>query len=190
MPKPTDLRLKSIRTRTEKFAYRSPIKFGGRVVTDVCLLHAAVEVETRDGRRGVGYGSMPMGNVWAWPSKLPAPDTERALVEFAVRFNKAAAGYRETAHPLDATHDLTELHAGIAAEVVRDLGLAEAMPRLAQLVAASPLEGALHDAQGKALGENSYNLLGPEFVDHDLARYLTPEFRGEYLDRYTLRTPK
>ena len=64
------------------------------------------------------------------------------------------------------------------------------MPRLAQLVAASPLEAAIHDAYGKALGENSYNLLGPEFVNRDLAAYLTDEFAGEYLDRYTLRQPK
>ncbi len=61
------------------------------------------------------------------------------------------------------------------------------MPRLAQLVAASPLEAAIHDAYGKALGPNSYNLLGPEFVNRDLAAYLTAEFAGEYLDRYTLR---
>ena len=60
------------------------------------------------------------------------------------------------------------------------------MPRLAQLVAASPLEAAIHDAYGKALGQNSYNLLGPEFVSADLAHYLSPDFAGEYLDRYTL----
>ena len=64
------------------------------------------------------------------------------------------------------------------------------MPRLAQLVAASPLEAAIHDAYGKTLGANSYNLLGPEFVNTDLSRYLTAEFAGEYLDRYTLRQPK
>ena len=64
------------------------------------------------------------------------------------------------------------------------------MPRLAQLVAASPLEAAIHDAYGKALGQNAYNLLGPEFVGRDLAAYLTAEFAGEYLDRYTLRDPK
>jgi L-alanine-DL-glutamate epimerase-like enolase superfamily enzyme len=33
-------------------------------------------------------------------------------------------------------------------------------------------------------------MLGPEFVHQDLAHYLTPEFAGEYLDRYTLRQPK
>ncbi len=64
------------------------------------------------------------------------------------------------------------------------------MPRLAQLVAASPLEAAIHDAYGKTLGENSYNLLSADFVNADLSEYLTDEFAGEYLDRYTLRAPK
>ena len=64
------------------------------------------------------------------------------------------------------------------------------MPRLAQLVAASPLEAALHDAYGKALGQSSYNLLGPDFIATDLSAYLTDEFAGEYLDRYTLRHPR
>ena len=57
-------------------------------------------------------------------------------------------------------------------------------------MAASPWEASLHDAYGQALRANSYDLLGPEFVNRDLGEYLTPEFRGEYLDRYTLRTPK
>ena len=36
----------------------------------------------------------------------------------------------------------------------------------------------------------AYNLLGPDFVNQDLAHHLAPEFAGEYLDRYTLRQPK
>lgn len=190
MPKPTDVRILAVETKTEKIAYRSPIKFGGRVVTDAVLLHTIVDVETRDGRRGRGYGSMPMGNVWAWPSQLPTAQTERAMIEFAQRFNRLAGDCRDVAHPLVLTHTLTASQADLAAQINRELGIAEPMPRLAQLVAASPFEAALHDAQGKTLGANSYDLLGPEFVDHDLSHSLTPEFRGEYLDRYTLRKPK
>ncbi|MGC3971040.1 MAG: hypothetical protein QM775_28000 [Pirellulales bacterium] len=188
--KPSDIRILSAQTKLERFAYRSPIKFGGRVVTDVVLLHAFIEVETRDGRRATGRGSMPMGNVWAWPSKLAAPDTEAALIKFGEQFAKAAAGYKGCAHPLDITHELASVHGDIAASIVREAGLAEAMPRLAQMVAASPVEAAIHDAQGVALGQNSYNLLGKEFVAHDLGHYLTPDFAGEYLDQYTLREPK
>src|SRR5690606_30322166 len=76
------------------------------------------------------------------------------------------------------------------AKVVARRGLAESVPRLAQLVAASPLEAAVHDAYGRALGLNSYNALSAEFVNRDLASYLGDEFRGEYLDAYTRRTPQ
>ena len=64
------------------------------------------------------------------------------------------------------------------------------MPALAQMVAASPFEAAIHDALGKTIGQNSYNLLGADYVERDLSHYLTSEFAGEYLDRYTLRQPK
>ena len=60
MSKPTDIRLVEVEQQTERIAYRAPIKFGGRVVTEAVLLHVQVQVETRDGRRGRGMGSMPM----------------------------------------------------------------------------------------------------------------------------------
>jgi hypothetical protein len=69
MTKATDIFLKSVETATQRIDYRVPIKFGGRVVMDVVLLDVAVDVETRDGRRARGYGSMPMGNAWAWPTQ-------------------------------------------------------------------------------------------------------------------------
>ena len=191
MPKTTDIRLLEATAQAERFAYRAPIKFGGRVVTDVSLLHVAAEVETRDGRRGRGLGSMPMGNVWAWPSqKVPADAALAAMIALGERLVREAGDRRGAGHPLEITHELSRGHQAAADAVTDSAGLAEPMPRLAQLVAASPLEAAIHDAYGKALGENSYNLLGPEFVNRDLAAYLGSEFAGEYLDRYTLRQPK
>ena len=191
MSKTTDIRLLQATSRTERFAYRSPIKFGGRVVTDVVLLHVTVDAETRDGRRGQGLGSMPMGNVWAWPSqKVSADAALSAMIALGERLVREAGEWRGMGHPLEITHELAQGHQAAADAVVRAAGLAEPMPRLAQLVAASPFEAAIHDAYGKALGENSYNLLGPEWVNRDLAAYLGPEFAGEYLDRYTLRQPK
>ncbi|MEZ5951399.1 MAG: hypothetical protein R3C12_19720 [Planctomycetaceae bacterium] len=58
---------------------------------------------------------------------------------------------------------------------------------LAQLVANSPLDAAVHDAYGRLHRLNSYNTLW-QFMNYDLSVYLGPEFRGEYLDRYALRT--
>ncbi len=188
MTRPTDIRLVSVSTETERFAYRAPMKFGGRVVTDVVLRHVEAEVETRDGRRGRGLGSMPMSNVWAWPSAtVPPPAALDAMLDFGARLVGEAQQSRGIGHPLVLTHELSAGYQRLAGEVTRAAGLSEPMPRLARLVAASPLEAAIHDGFGKALGENSYNLLGPEYVECDLSAWLSPEFAGEYLDRYTLR---
>ncbi len=191
MPKPTDVRLVAAQAETERIAYRTPIKFGGRVVVDVVLLHVTVEVETAAGRRAAGIGSMPMGNVWAWPAaKVSAEQTLAAMLAMAERAVAAADRSGSMGHPLDITRELVTGHQPMADEVAHAMALAEPMPALAQLVAASPLEAAIHDAYGKAHGQNAYNLLGAEWVGADLAHYLSADFAGEYLDRYTSREPK
>jgi len=96
MSKPTDIRIKDVHTETERIGYRSPIKFGGRVVTDAVLLNVTIDVETRSGKRGRGFGSMPMGNVWAWPSGAVTPaQSEQAMLDFVSRFVPVVTGYRE-----------------------------------------------------------------------------------------------
>lgn len=191
MPKPTDIFLRQVRTSTQPFQYRTPIKFGGRVVTDALLLNVEIDVETRDGRRAAGYGSMPMANAWAWPSNRVAGDQAlAAMLEFGQRYATVAGMYRGAAHPLEITRDLAYSFETIQTDIASASMLAEPIPILAQLVAASPVEAAIHDAFGKALGENSYNVLGPEYIEPDLANFLNADFAGEYLDRYTLRSPK
>lgn len=191
MSKSTDIRLVRVSTSKERIDYRTPIKFGGRVVNDAVLLNVTAEVETRDGRRGTGLGSMPMSNVWAWPGgNVDGDDKLRAMIDFGEALAGAADAYDETGHPLEITHELAQSHATIAGDIVKSAGLADAMPRLAELVAASPLEAAIYDAYGKTLGENAYNLLGEQFVNRDMAAYLSPDFAGEYLDTYTSRDPK
>ena len=46
MSKSTDISLKQVTTSRERIAYRTPIKFGGRVVVDVVLFHVDAVVET------------------------------------------------------------------------------------------------------------------------------------------------
>ena len=101
MSKPTDIRILKATSRTEHFDYRTPIKFGGRAVNDVVLFDVAVEVETRDGRRAEGFGSMTMGNVWdgrrkrsmptprstPWSnSDTPSPDGRVSIRAWAIRW--------------------------------------------------------------------------------------------------------
>ena len=62
------------------------------------------------------------------------------------------------------------------------------IPKLCTLVTASAFDAAVHDAFGKVHGVNCYQTYNPEFMSHDLAHYLGPEFRGESLERYVSRT--
>jgi L-alanine-DL-glutamate epimerase-like enolase superfamily enzyme len=187
----TDLRIKEAISRTRQIDYRTAMKFGGRVVTDVTLLDVRIEIETRDGRRGVGYGSMPLGNVWAWPNRqLTNDQTLHAMRTLGQRLVQQAATHPEPGHPLQVATQLAEIRTRLAGQVQASLTHSESMPTLAQLVAASPLEAALFDAFGHALQANAYNLLHAELVSQDLSHWLGDDFRGEYLDQYTLRRPQ
>ena len=191
MSKSTDIFLTEVRAATERIEYRTPIKFGGRIVNDVTLCNVTVAVEARDGRRGEGFGSMPIGNVWGWPSNTASSEqTLAAMVDASYRTAKLADDYTGCGHPLEIVHDLSHQYAALAGEAVAATQTPEAMPRLAQLVCASPLDAAIHDGYGKALEANSYNLLGEQFTNADLAHYLTGDFAGEYLDAYTSRDPQ
>lgn len=190
MAKSTDIRIRDASFQADTISYRTPIKFGGRVVTAATIVNIALDVETRDGRRGRGFGSMPLGNAWAWPSKVLSGEQTLSAMERLARLVCEDAVGPDFGHPLELTHDRAKQHSVLAERVTRELGLSEPMSTLAILVAASPTEAAVHDALGKTLGENSYNLLGPEHVNRDLGSYLGSDFAGEYLDRYTLRQPK
>ncbi len=188
---PVEMRIKDARLDFEETPFRAPLKFGGRIVAGSQLVHVALTVETTDGRRGEGAGSMPLGNVWGWPSSAVEPgDTAEAARRLARAATEWVGTYPEPGHPLDIGLALEHEIERLAAGVTFALGLPERMPRLMALVAASAVDAALHDAYGKALGRNVYDCYGPDFVRHDLSRYLTPEFRGEYLDRSLHPAPR
>jgi L-alanine-DL-glutamate epimerase-like enolase superfamily enzyme len=191
MAKATDIRIKDVHYGYEDFLYRTPIKFGGVALDRATLVNVTCDVETAGGRRAQGFGSMPLGNVWSFPSRVMSYETTlgamKALVE---RVARITASYPETGHPIDLTWALEPLYLEAAREVSRQLNLAEPIPHLCTLVAASAFDAVLHDAFGKAHGLNCFHTYGPEFMTHDLARYLGPEFQGEYLDRYIAREPK
>ena len=70
--RPTDIRILEVRTDVEQHDYRAPIKFGGNIVRDVTILNVTLRVRNGAGNEAQGFGSMPMGNVWAWPPP-PSP---------------------------------------------------------------------------------------------------------------------
>jgi L-alanine-DL-glutamate epimerase-like enolase superfamily enzyme len=189
--KETDIRVEAVRHGYEDYTYRTPIKFGGTALDRVTLLNVECEVRTRDGRPARGFGSMPLGNVWSFPSRtLGYEATLAAMKALTERIARITADCTEYGHPIDLTWELEPEYLLAADEVSRGLGLAEPIPVLCTLVCASPFDAALHDAFGKAHGLNCYHTYGPDFLEHDLGHYFGAEFAGEHLDRYLLRAPK
>ena len=190
-PPATGLRIEKVEFAFEDHKYRAPYKFVGTAVDRTTLLNVHVEVSTPDGRSAKGFGSMPMGNVWSFPSKTLSFDTTLgAMRELAKHIHKITASFNGTAHPIEINHLLEPEYLKAAAEVSQELKLSEPIPKLCTQVTASPFDAALHDAFGKALGKNCYQTYSAELLGQDLSRYLNADFRGESLEKYVSATPR
>ena len=188
---PTDIRIEDVAFAYEDFLYRTPIKFGGMALDRVTLLNVNAAVRTVAGKSARGFGSMPLGNVWSFPSRvLSYEQTLAAMKSLADRYRKLFAECRRVGHPIDIYHLLEPELFRIAGEVTQELKLAEPIPKLCALVVASAFDAAIHDAYGKVHGRNCYSTYGPEFLHHDLGHYLGPEYAGEPLSRYVNVSPK
>ena len=184
-PALTDIQIVEVEPSYEDYQYRAPMKFGGAVVTRVTLQNVRCKVRGRSGKVAEGFGSMPMGNVWSFPSKkLTYDQTLDAMKKLSAGVAKLTGEERAWGHPIDLNRALEPQYLAAAADISR--GLPQPVPKLCTLVTASPFDAAIHDAYGKLHGKNSYQTLGPEYLHHDLSYYLGPEFRGETLDGYIL----
>lgn len=190
-PRPTDIWIEDVSFDYQDYLYRTPLKFGGTVVDRVTLLNVNCVVRTGKERLARGFGSMPLGNVWSFPSRVMSYDTTlNAMKVLAERIRNLTAACQEWGHPIDLNWMLEPEYLKAAAEVSKELNLAEPIPKLCTLTTASPFDAALHDAFGKVHGLSCYHTYGREFMTHDLSYYLGPEFKGEYLSQYVLDQPK
>jgi L-alanine-DL-glutamate epimerase-like enolase superfamily enzyme len=188
--KKTDIRIQNVRTSLVKYHYRTPMKFGGRTVTECHLLNVECEVATRDGRMTRGFGSMPLSNTWAYPSAVMDYDqTLAAMTNLADRCARICERYTEFGHPVEIGMELEERFLGAALGLSKELGLAQAIPKLATLVTGSAFDAAIHDGFGKAHGLNCYHAYGHDFMSYDLGAYMGPGFNGAWLEQYVNRDP-
>jgi L-alanine-DL-glutamate epimerase-like enolase superfamily enzyme len=185
-----DIRIEDVIYDTEEYRYRTPIKFGGVALDRATLLNVRCAVQTADGRVVRGVGSMPLSNVWAFPSKkLGYDETLGAMVALARRIAHVTAAHTESGHPIDINHTLEPAYFRAADDLTAECGLAEPIPRLATLVVASAFDAAIHDAYGKVRGLNCYHTYGPDVLRHDLGHYLGPVFRGKHLSEFIRKDP-
>ena len=128
-----------------------------------------------DSRRE-GFGSMPLGNAWSFPStKLTYDQTLAAMKSLAEEIAAITGNLHEWGHPIDLNLTAEPEYFKAAGELSRNM--AEPIPPLCTIVTASPFDAAMHDAYGKLHRVNCFQALGPLFMRNDLAHYLGPEFQ-------------
>ena len=187
----TDISIRDVALAFEDHAYRTPIKFGGVALDKVTILNVSMVVESGVGKKGKGFGSMPLGNAWAWPTRELNYDQTLAGMKYIA--GRLAGPYRMSGiygHPIDITDELEPRFFLPADDFAQMNHLTHGVPKLATLVVASAFDAALHDAYGKLHGLNCYQTYGQDFLHNDLSHYLGDEFSGERLDDYITTEPK
>jgi L-alanine-DL-glutamate epimerase-like enolase superfamily enzyme len=189
--KKSDIRIENISFGYDEHVFRAPVGFAQAVVNRATMVTVRCSVSTAGGKFGRGFGSMPFNHTFSFPSKTLSSEVKNeAMKALASEISKVTADYREFGHPLEINWDLAPIYLKAAAEVSQRLRLADPIPRLCALVTAAAFDAAIHDAFGKAHGTNCFNTYGPEFMNHDLARYLGPEYKGNFPRDYLLRQHK
>jgi len=189
-PRSTDICMEDVSIGFKDYNYRVPIKFGGTVTSQITILNVACAVRSFGGKTAKGFGEMPLANSWSFPSRvLSYHTTLGAMKTLSERISTLTGSCKEYGHPIDLNWALEPQYLQAAEEIMRELKLAEPIPKLCTLVTASAFDAAIHDAYGKLHGLNCYHTYGPEFMNHDLSFYVGPEYQGEYPEKYVLKEP-
>ena len=134
-PRSTDMRIESITPQYQSYKYRVPIKFGGLVTDSIVILNVHCTVRNKGGKTAKGFGSMPLANTWAFPSRKMSYDvTFNAMKVLSDRIAKITGNYREYGHPIDLTWALEPEYLKAADETTRAQKLVEPIPKLCTLV--------------------------------------------------------
>lgn len=188
---PTDASIKQVSATTIHYPYRTPMKFGGRVVEAVVLQRVRVQLEDRGGqRRAVGVGEMTLGSAWAWPSQVLSPaQVEQIVIELAERAAWVASHLKMIDHPLRLSRQVVAEVTAAAQQLAGERQLPESIPQLAVLVACAAVDAAILDAYGRLHARNSFQVMGQAWTGADMGHFLGPRFEGLDLGQFVRPTP-
>lgn len=187
----TDVRVDRVELAFEDFLYRAPVKFAGALMDRATIVTVTCTVRTRGGKVAVGHGAMPFNHIFSYPSATMTHAAKNdAMKALAAELAKLTERHGEFSDPIELNWSLAPQYEQAAAALSVARKLPDPIPKLCTLVTAAAFDAAIHDAFGRAHETSVFSTYGPEFVNHDLARYLGPEHRGEYLPQYLRPQPK
>lgn len=172
---------------------RVPLKFGPETLTEVTCLRVRVVVENGLGQVAEGWGETPLSVQWVWPSPLPYQDRLRSILKFAAEVAAALDRWPEPGHAFEL--GATWLEHGLPQWLERfnSRGDGPALPYLAALLVLSAFDIAVHDAQGRVLGCDTYATYRRDCLNRPLSDFFgegwpTAE-RRIYLDEFLVVEP-
>jgi len=181
----SDIRVREIQTYTVPTTCRTPLKFGAVVVDHAPIGYAKATVENRRGEVGIGWGAMFLMDLWAWPTARASREaTAQVMCDLLDAYAQSVAGRNAFAHPIDLFVELEEQLRALSRDVCARLTPGEVIPFLGALVAASPVDHAVHDAFGIVNDIDCYLGYGPEHMPSDISRHLGAEYRGVYPSQF------
>ena len=189
--KKSDIRIEHVSFAFDDHIFRAPVGFAGAVVNRATMVTVQCSVHTAGGKSARGFGVMPFNHTFSFPSRKLSDEVKNgAMKALAAELAEVTRGYGEFAHPLEINWELAPLYFKAATKVSEHQRLADPIPKLCTLVTAAAFDAAIHDAYGKAQQRNSFDTLGPDFMNQDLSRYLGPAYLGKYPHDYLLRRHK
>lgn len=157
----------------------SEFAFGASIAGDMTFAHARVLLEDDRGRSQHGWGAILLSTPWAFPSTtLSDQDRDHAMRGLLQRSGEWLIGQSAYGHPLDFFLRLEDSFTTLEHRVASEFDLNASIPRLATLVAVSPLDAAIHDAYGRKLGLSSFETFGPSFTGWEIADILGSDYDG------------
>ncbi len=174
MSKNTDVQIKAIALYFIPVHTRVPLKFGKETLTEVICARVAMRVEDSEGNSAVGWGETPLSVQWVWPSERPYLERYQHIISFTRKIGHLYKNFDMKGHPIEIGYSFVEQVLPRALKQFNSGSMTEPMPRLAGLVCCSPFDLALHDAYGKLHQIPVYDTYNSEFMNHDLAGFITP----------------
>jgi len=195
MSKSTDVHVVQTELYFLPVVMRLPLKFGNETLTAVTCARVRLTVEDSQGRQADGWGETPLSAAWVWPSDLSYSERDEALQEFCRRLARAWREEGAAGHPMEIGHTFVfERLQQLLAEFNSGRAAGGAMPWLGALVCCSAFDIALHDAYGVLHGVPVYETYNADYMNQDLAAFLTPaedgdvSFAGRYPQDYLVQS--
>lgn len=191
MSKPTKFSIVEAESEKFPYVYRTPLKFGGRVVKDVTVFRTSVTIQDSSKKKtAVGMGEMTMGSAWAWPSKTLTPEQVlRTVIALAEKIVQALPTMEPATHPLFYATQIKAIAKEQAVALQTAMKLQEPIPDLAIALAFSTADIAIHDAYGRLHNANVFDCLTPDHIGSDLSPWLGEDFIGKHFQEAILPRP-